>query len=236
VESGNAADTLLLAENLKQNQEKINFHGKRADGIVRSMLQHTKGGDRSYKMQPTDINALCEEYFRLSYHGFRAKDNSFNVVMKSDFDPAIGLIQAVPQDIARAVLNLINNAFYAVHEEEKKRISIGESYIPTVELSTKLEDNKVEIRVKDNGQGIPADIMEKIFQPFFTTKPTGQGTGLGLTLSYDIIKAHQGTLTVKSFNENDDPVQTVKLKKDTGPNQDSSNNQFTEFIISLPVK
>ena len=139
---------------------------------------------------------MADEYLRLSYHGLRAKDKSFNATMVTDFDDSIGMIHMIPQDIGRVILNLITNAFYAVDEKKKQ---IGEDYEPTVSVSTKKYDKKIEITVKDNGNGIPQKIIDKIFQPFFTTKPTGQGTGLGLSLSYDIVKAHGGALTVETM-------------------------------------
>ncbi len=173
------------------NNEKINHHGKRADAIVKNMLQHSRSS--SGKKEPTDINALCDEYLRLSYHGLRAKDKSFNAMMKTDFDESISNINIVPQDIGRVILNLISNAFYVVDEKKKSGV---ENYDPTVSVITKKIGDKVLISVQDNGNGIPQKILDKIFQPFFTTKPTGQGTGLGLSLSYDIVKAHGGELRV----------------------------------------
>jgi len=182
-----------LVTDLTHNQQKINHHGKRADGIVKGMLQHsrTSGG----KKEPVDINALADEYLRLSYHGLRAKDKIFNATLQTKFDPAIGKINVVPQDMGRVLLNLFNNAFYSV--SQKKR-SVGDGYTPTVSVTTQRAGNKIEIHIKDNGVGIDDKILDKIFQPFFTTKPTGQGTGLGLSLSYDIIKAHGGELSVTS--------------------------------------
>ena len=182
-----------IADDVKRNLEKILHHGKRADGIVKGMLQHSRTS--SGQKEPTDINALCDEYVRLAYHGLRAKDKSFNAKFETDFDPSIPKINIVPQDIGRVVLNLINNAFYAV--SEKKRNS-NEKYQPTVIVSTKKLNDKIEIEVSDNGNGIPQNVVDKIFQPFFTTKPTGQGTGLGLSLSYDIVKAHGGDLKVET--------------------------------------
>jgi signal transduction histidine kinase len=182
-----------LADVVIQNLEKINHHGKRADAIVKGMLQHSRSS--SGQKEPTEINALADEYMRLSYHGLRAKDKSFNVALNSNFDESIGQVNIVPQEIGRVILNLINNAFYAV--DEKKKSGIG-NYKPTVSVSTKKANNEVEIKVSDNGNGIPHKVLDKIFQPFFTTKPTGQGTGLGLSLSYDIVKTHGGRLTVKS--------------------------------------
>lgn len=182
-----------LLDDIASNEEKINHHGKRADAIVKSMLQHSR--QTSGTKEPTDINALCDEYVRLSYHGIRAKNKSFEAKFETYFDNSIGKINVVPQDIGRVILNLINNAFYAV--SEKKKLN-PDHYEPTVIVSTKKLGDKVEIKVKDNGNGIPKSIKEKIFQPFFTTKPTGQGTGLGLSLSYDIVKAHGGTIKVES--------------------------------------
>jgi signal transduction histidine kinase len=193
VDKGNAAEVKMIASDIKENSDKINHHGKRADAIVKGMLQHSRSG--SGKKEPTDINALADEYLRLAYHGLRAKDHSFNATMKTSFDPAIGNINIVEQDIGRVILNLISNAFYAVNEQSKQGIP---GYTPTVEVSTKKTGNKIEVMVRDNGNGIPAKVLDKIFQPFFTTKPTGQGTGLGLSLSYDIVKAHGGEFTVES--------------------------------------
>ena len=157
------------------------------------MLQHSRSS--SGQKELTDINALADEYLRLAYHGLRAKDKSFNATMKTDFDETIGNINIIPQDIGRVILNLINNAFYAVDEKKKQNQN---GYGPTVSVSTKKLNGKIEIKVVDNGNGIPKKVLDKIFQPFFTTKPTGQGTGLGLSLSYDIVKAHGGELTVKT--------------------------------------
>jgi len=194
----NKEEAISLANDIKENEEKINHHGKRADSIVKGMLQHSRvnGGHK----EPTDINALADEYLRLSYHGLRAKNNSFNATMKTDFDESIGTINIAPQDIGRVLLNLFNNAFYTVTEKKKQQ---GEFYEPAISVRTKKINDKsdsyrIEIKVKDNGMGIPQKILDKIFQPFFTTKPTGQGTGLGLSLSYDIIKAHGGELTVET--------------------------------------
>jgi two-component system, NtrC family, sensor kinase len=178
---------------IKQNLEKIAHHGKRADGIVKGMLQHSRKNTGQREM--TDINALADEYLRLSYHGLRAKDKTFNAAMKTEFDAAAPKINVVPQDVGRVLLNLINNAFYAVSEKKKQH---SEGYDPAVKVSTKYFANWIWITVSDNGDGIPQHIIDKIFQPFFTTKPTGQGTGLGLSLSYDIIKAHGGELKVKN--------------------------------------
>ncbi|HMU45211.1 MAG TPA: ATP-binding protein [Chitinophagaceae bacterium] len=195
IEKGNYEQAKEIAKDIFSNHEKINFHGKRADAIVKSMLQHSRTS--SGKEEPTDINALCDEYLTLAYHGLRAKDKSFNAKFETCFDSNIEKINVVPQDIGRVVLNLINNAFYTVNEKAKHTWA-GQSYEPTVIVSTKKTNDNIEIIVKDNGHGIPDSIKEKIFQPFFTTKPTGHGTGLGLSLSYDIIKAHGWELKVES--------------------------------------
>jgi signal transduction histidine kinase len=190
-----------IAEDVKQNLEKILHHGKRADAIVKGMLQHSRVS--TGQKEPTDINALCDEYLRLSYHGLRAKDKAFNATIKTDFDASIGKINIVPQDIGRVLLDLFNNALYAVNEKKKNPEGFRnprdlETYEPAVFVKTKKINDRIEIKVSDNGIGIPQKIVDKIFQPFFTTKPTGQGTGLGLSLSYDIIKAHGGEIKVKT--------------------------------------
>src|SRR5678810_1067826 len=190
---GNVNEAIAIAEDVKQNLEKINHHGKRADGIVKGMLQHSRTS--SGQKELTDINSLADEYLRLAYHGLRAKDKSFNLEIKTDFDNSIGKINVVPQDIGRVILNLVNNAFYVVGEKQKQNLN---GYEPAVNVVTKKLSDKVEINVMDNGSGIPDLIKEKIFQPFFTTKPTGQGTGLGLSLAYDIVKAHGGELKVET--------------------------------------
>jgi signal transduction histidine kinase len=198
---GNGQDATVIADDIKQNLEKIIQHGKRADAIVKGMLQHSRTS--TGQKEPTDINALTDEYLRLAYHGLRAKDKSFNTTIKTDFDErlsadkaGIGKINIIPQDIGRVILNLITNAFYSVTEKSKHH---PDNYEPTVSVSTKRLVDKIEIKVKDNGMGIPQKVMDKIFQPFFTTKPTGQGTGLGLSLSYDIItKGHGGELKVET--------------------------------------
>ena len=172
------------------------------------MLQHSRTS--SGVKEPTNINALADEYLRLAYHGLRAKDKSFNATMKTNFDETIGKINIIPQDIGRVILNLITNAFYAVTEKKKQQ---ADNYEPTVSVSTKKINNKVEIKVMDNGNGIPQSVKDKIFQPFFTTKPTGQGTGLGLSLSYDIVKTHGGVIKVET-----------------------KEGEGTEFIISLSLK
>jgi signal transduction histidine kinase len=190
---GHTEEVTAIAENIKQNLEKINHHGKRADSIVKGMLQHSRPS--TGQKQVIDVNALCDEYLRLAYHGVRAKDRSFSANFKTDFDPSVPKVNIVPQEIGRAILNLINNAFYAVNERKKLE---GSGYEPNVTVSTAKENGNVEIKVKDNGNGIPQNIVDKIFQPFFTTKPTGQGTGLGLSLAYDIVKAHGGDIKVET--------------------------------------
>jgi signal transduction histidine kinase len=201
----NLQNAMEIANDLKQNLEKINHHGKRAGDIVKGMLQHSRSSGAT--KEPTDINKLADEYLSLAYHGLRAKDKTFNATLKTDFDESIGNINIIPQDIGRVILNLITNAFYIVNEKSKQGIA---GYEPTVEVSTKRIDSKIEISVKDNGNGIPESIKEKIFQPFFTTKPTGQGTGLGLSLSYDIVKAHGGELKVVT-NEGEGSEFTIQL-------------------------
>jgi two-component system, NtrC family, sensor kinase len=205
--TGNTKQAIEIAGNIKENEEKINHHGKRADAIVKNMLQHSRTSNR--QKEPTDINALADEYLRLSYHGLRAKDNKFNATLKTDFDESIGNINIIPQDMGRVLLNLYNNAFYAVTEKKKLQ---SEGYEPTVSVSTKKIGDKVEIKVADNGNGIPQKVLDKIFQPFFTTKPTGQGTGLGLSLSYDIIKAHGGEIKVET-KEGDGSEFTIQLHR-----------------------
>lgn len=193
--AGNLVSAKELADDIAENEEKIIYHGKRADAIVKSMLQHSRSSNS--KKEPTDITALADEYLRLAYHGLRAKDKSFNAAMKTDFDSSLSKVEVIPQDLGRVILNLITNAFYAV--TEKKAQAAGIRYEPTVTVSTRRVGNKIEIRVADNGNGIPQHIIDKIFQPFFTTKPAGQGTGLGLSMSYDIVtKAHGGELKVET--------------------------------------
>jgi signal transduction histidine kinase len=196
VDKGNYDEVKVIAVSLKDNEEKINHHGKRADAIVKGMLQHSRS--TSGQRELTDINKLADEYLRLSYHGMRAKDKSFNAEYRTDFDEGIGKINVVPQDIGRVLLNLYNNAFYAVNEKKKTYELSAMSYAPLVTVQTKKLNDKIEIIVGDNGNGIPQNIVDKIFQPFFTTKPTGQGTGLGLSLAYDIIKAHGGEIKVET--------------------------------------
>jgi signal transduction histidine kinase len=208
IEKGNYAEVKAISKDITENEQKINHHGKRADAIVKGMLQHSRSS--SGVKEPTDINALADEYLRLAYHGLRAKDKSFNSTMKTDFDESIGKINVLTQDLGRVILNLITNAFYAVTEKKKQGI---EKYEPTVFVSTKKEGNKVMIKIRDNGMGIPGKVREKIFQPFFTTKPTGEGTGLGLSMSYDIItKGHGGEISVTT-----------------------QEGEYTEFSILLPV-
>ncbi|TPG71726.1 ATP-binding protein [Hymenobacter nivis] len=205
-EGGPAIGALVQA--LAQNQAKIHQHGHRADRIVKNMLEHAR--TRSGECQPTDLNALADEYLRLAYHGWRAKNKDFNAELKTDFDPRLGPVPVVPQDLSRVLLNLLTNAFYAVAEKAK---TAGPAYRPQVAVATRRTGGTVRVRVRDNGNGIPAAVREKIFQPFFTTKPTGEGTGLGLSLSYDIIaKGHGGTLAVAS-----------------------QEGEFTEFTITLPA-
>ena len=207
MDKGNLGDAKAISNDIRENEEKINHHDKRADAIVKGMLQHSRSSNGI--KEPTDINALADEYLRLAYHGLRAKDKSFNAIMKTDYDETIGNINIIPQDIGRVLLNLYINAFYAVNEKGKQQ---NENYEPIVSVNTKKINGKIEIRVKDNGNGIPQKVFDKIFQPFFTTKPTGQGTGLGLSLSYDIIKAHGGEIKVKT-----------------------KEGEGSEFIIQLPA-
>ncbi len=197
IDKGNYDEVKLLANDVEENEEKILQHGKRADAIVKGMLQHSRVS--TGKKEPTDINALADEYLRLSYHGMRAKDKTFNATIKTDFDSSIGKINIVPQDIGRVLLNLFNNAFYAAPLPPKGGFKYSQNeHEPTVWVSTKKLGDRILISVRDNGPGIPKNIVDKIFQPFFTTKPTGQGTGLGLSLSYDIIKAHGGEIKVET--------------------------------------
>ncbi len=205
VDKGNYGEVKAIAMDVQQNLTKINHHGKRASDIVKGMLEHSRTSTGQKEL--TDINALCNEYLRLAYHGLKAKDQDFNATMETHFDPNLPKIDIIPQDIGRVILNLINNAFYVVNEKSKQSIA---GYEPTVEVSTKKEGNKVLIAVRDNGDGIPQKVLDKIFQPFFTTKPTGQGTGLGLSLSYDIVKAHGGELKVET-KEGEGSTFTVQL-------------------------
>lgn len=207
IEQGNIDEAKRLADSAIINQKKINQHGSRADAIVKGMLQHSRK-DAGVKML-TDINALCDEYLRLSYHGLRAKEKNFNSDFKTDLDASIGPIDVVPQDIGRVLLNIYNNAFYAVHE---KAMHTSKGFSPAIFVSTKKKNDVLVISVKDNGTGIPDKVIDKIFQPFFTTKPAGRGTGLGLSMSYDIIKAHGGEIRVYT-----------------------KEKEGTEFIIELPM-
>ncbi len=204
--AGKNDEGIAIANEVAENEQKINHHGRRADAIVKGMLQHSRSS--TSQKEPTDINSLADEYLRLSYHGLRAKDPLFNATIQTHFDESIRRMNIIPQDIGRVLLNLFNNAFYTVIEKKKK---LGDGYEPAVSVSTKKINGNVELRVKDNGSGIPRKLLDKIFQPFFTTKPTGKGTGLGLSLSYDIIKAHGGELKVET-----------------------KEGEGTEFIIFLP--
>ena len=207
---GNASEVSDILSDVRQNLEKIHHHGGRASSIVKGMLAHSRAssGDRA----PTDINNLCDEYIRLSYHGLRAKDKSFNAAFETHFDESIAKVDIVPQEIGRVLLNIVNNAFYAVSSKAKSNSetlaeelpSERSKYEPKVVLTTRLKSSieggadGVEININDNGPGIPKEVVDKVFQPFFTTKPTGQGTGLGLSLAYDIVKAHGGEIKVES--------------------------------------
>src|SRR6185312_14631569 len=205
-EKGNKEDVIAIADDLTQNLEKIRHHGKRADAIVKGMLQHSQSG--SGAKEPMNINALADEYMRLSYHGLRAKDKGFNAELITHFDWKLPKVNVIPQDIGRVLLNLFNNAFYAVNQKQK---TAGVDYKPEVSVSSSSENGYVIITVKDNGIGIPDSIREKIMQPFFTTKPTGEGTGLGLSLTYDmVVKGHSGTLDIAS-NEGEGAKFIVKL-------------------------
>ena len=194
ISKGDYEEVKAIGADLKENLSKITHHGKRADSIVKGMLQHSRSSDG--KKDPTDLNALTDEYLRLAYHGLRAKDKAFNASMDTDFDPDLPKINVVPQDIGRVLLNLITNAFHAVNE---RKGAAPEGFEPTVWVKTRKTANGLEITVRDNGGGIPDNIKDKIFQPFFTTKPTGEGTGLGLSMAYDIVtKGHGGTLGLQT--------------------------------------
>jgi signal transduction histidine kinase len=215
ITSNDKEEIQLILKYLEENEDKIRHHGKRAEGIVKGMLQHSRTSQG--EKEPTDINALADEYLRLAYHGLRAKDKSFKADFKCVFDESLPKINVIPQDIGRVFLNLINNAFYAV--SSKALATKDGGYKPEVVVSTGVflsegskEEKRIEILIKDNGPGIPDEIKEKIFQPFFTTKPTGQGTGLGLSLSYDIVKSHGGELKIRTWME-----------------------KGSEFIINLPI-
>ena len=206
--AGNEEEAIALADNIEQNLEKIYRHGKRADVIVNGMLEHSRMS--TGKKEPTDINLLVEEHLHLSYHGLRTKDESITTTLQTQFDENVDKINIVPEDIGRVMINLFNNAFYSV--TQKKKI-LGEDYMPTISVTTEKQGDKVLIAIRDNGTGIPPKVAGKIFQPFFTTKPPGEGTGLGLSLSYDIItKGHGGELKV-----------TTK------------EGEYAEFVIQLPL-
>lgn len=207
LDKGDITEAKIIAADIKQNLEKIAHHGKRADSIVKGMLQHSRSSTGQKEL--TDINALCDEYLRLAYHGIRAKDSGFNAILETDFDNSIGSISIQPQEMGRVILNLINNALYAVGEKKNKGV---QGFEPKVKITTQQKNGSIEISVEDNGMGIPEHVKEKIFQPFFTTKPTGQGTGLGLSLSYDIVKAHGGSLNVDS-HENSGTIFTIIVPK-----------------------
>ncbi|MBD0365963.1 MAG: GHKL domain-containing protein [Flavisolibacter sp.] len=207
-EKGNVEEVKVITNDIKENEQKISYHGKRADAIVKNMLQHARKS--SGQKELTDINALVDECLRLSYHGLRAKDKNFNAVTETHLDASIGKMNIIPQDMSSVLLNLFNNAFYAVNEKKKQ---LNGTYEPLVVVTTKKVNGSVEIHVKDNGTGIPQAVADKIFQPFFTTKPTGEGTGLGLSLSYDIItKGYGGELKVET-----------------------KEGEGTEFIIFIPL-
>ena len=210
IANGDLNEIAAIASDIDENSRKINLHGKRADAIVKGMLQHSRTS--SGQKELTDINALADEYLRLAYHGLRAKDKEFNAELITHYDEKLPKVDAVPQDIGRVLLNLINNAFYAV-QQRSKAAGADADYEPKVELSTAHQNGSVIISVKDNGTGIPDSIKEKIMQPFFTTKPTGEGTGLGLSLSYDIVvKGHGGSINVHT-----------------------EEGIFTAFTVMLPV-
>lgn len=207
IKKANVTDALEISDDIKQNLQKIVHHGSKADAIVKSMLQHSQ--KNTGQKEEADINALVDEFLRLSYHGMRAKDTSFNAILETHFDPGVEKINISAQEIGRVLLNLFNNAFYAVNEKKKL---LNSAYEPMVQVSTARTPNGIEIKVSDNGTGIPEKVLDKIYQPFFTTKPTGEGTGLGLSLSYDIIKkGHGGELKVKT-----------------------KEGEGSEFIIQLP--
>jgi two-component system NtrC family sensor kinase len=206
--NGDRDEAIAIAKDIKTNLEKINHHGRRADGIVKGMLQHSRSG--STTKEPTDINKLADEYLRLAYHGLRAKDKSFNAELVTNYSPTLHEVNVLPQEIGRVLLNLFTNAFYSIQQKQK---IVGEGYKPTLEVATLVQANNLIIKVTDNGMGIPDHIKEKIMQPFFTTKPTGEGTGLGLSLSYEIIvKGHNGNI-----------------------NLETKENEYTTFIITLPL-
>jgi signal transduction histidine kinase len=208
ITKGDLEEIKAIAADIQENEKKINMHGKRADAIVKGMLQHSRTS--SGQKEPTDLNALADEYLRLAYHGLRAKDKDFNAELITDFDRKLPKVSVIPQDMGRVLLNVINNAFYATQQKAK---TAGAGYRPEITVSTAQQNGAVIIAVKDNGNGIPEAIKDKIMQPFFTTKPTGEGTGLGLSLSYDIVvKGHGGNIAVES-----------------------NEGEGSEFIITLPI-
>jgi signal transduction histidine kinase len=208
INKGNLDDVKAIAKDIKENEQKINHHGKRADSIVKGMLQHSRNS--SGQKEPTDINNLVDECMRLSYHGLRAKNKSFNAKTETVFDNSIPKINIAPQDIGRVIINLFTNAFYSVMQKKKQ---LGNAYEPTVTAKTSKTQKGISISIRDNGNGVPQKVMDKIFQPFFTTKPVGEGTGLGLSMSYEIItKGHNGELKVET-----------------------KEGEYAEFIINLPV-
>jgi signal transduction histidine kinase len=208
LDKGDKEEAMAIAADIKQNLEKIRHHGQRADGIVKGMLQHSRASSNT--KEPTDINKLADEYFRLAYHGLRAKDKTFNSELETHFADGLPLVNIVPQDVGRVLLNLFNNAFYAVQQRQKAE---GGNFKPIVKVSTMVNGKFLDVQVEDNGTGIPDAVKDKILQPFFTTKPTGEGTGLGLSLSYDIVaKGHGGKINVET-----------------------KENEFTKFTISLPL-
>jgi len=217
MQKGNISEATQLANDIRENETKINHHGKRADAIVKNMLEHSRSG--TSQKEHTELNPLVDEYLRMAYHGYRAKDKTFNISIHTLYDESIGKVNVIGQDIGRVLLNLCNNAFYAVSEKKKRMDStVGgladtSLFEPSIWVTTAKVGDKIEIRIRDNGIGIAHDIMDKIMQPFFTTRPTGEGTGLGLSLSYDIIKSHNGTLKI-----------------------DSEEGSYAEFVIELPVK
>jgi signal transduction histidine kinase len=205
---GDTAEAIAIATDIKQNLEKIRHHGQRADGIVKGMLQHSRAS--SGQKEPTDINVLADEYLRLAYHGLRAKDKSFNADLVTHFDSTLQKANMVPQDVGRVLLNLFTNAFYAVQQKQR---TLGQEFKPTVEVTTSADKKFITVKVKDNGTGIPEHIKDKIMQPFFTTKPTGEGTGLGLSMSYDIVvKAHSGSIDINT-----------------------KEGEYTEFVVKIPA-
>ncbi|MGZ3873355.1 MAG: sensor histidine kinase, partial [Mucilaginibacter sp.] len=206
--AGNIEEALAIAGDIEQNEEKIHHHGKRADSIVKGMLEHSRTS--TSQKEPTDVNKLADEYLRLAYHGLRAKDKSFNAELITHLEKNLPLVNIIPQEIGRVLLNLLNNAFYAIKQKQK---TSDENYKPTVEIITLISEDNIVIIVKDNGTGIPAAIRDKILQPFFTTKPTGESTGLGLSLSYDIVvKGHGGSIKIES-----------------------TEKEGSEFTIQLPI-